>query len=159
MIDLTPLINYSRDRIILDDEKELDLDKYHNDEIKDLSRLTIKGEISREEDDIMIHFTCKGEMLIEDSISLDDVWYPFFFEIDENIEEFIQKDEKILDINEVLWQNVVLEIPLRYTLVDNYDRYYGDGWKLVSEEELNINNPFVALQNTKDRSDSNGSSF
>ena len=159
MIDLTPLINYSRDTIILDDEKELDLDEYHNNEIKELSRLKVTGKITREEDDIMINLSCKGEMLIEDSISLDDVWYPFSFNIDENIEEFIQKDEKILDINEVLWQNVVLEIPLRYTLVDNYDRYYGDGWKLVSEEELNINNPFVALQNTKDRSDNNGSSF
>ena len=159
MIDLTPLINYSKDTIILDDEKELDLDEYHNNEIKELSRLKVTGKITREEDDIMINLSCKGEMLIEDSISLDDVWYPFSFNIDENIEEFIQKDEKILDINEVLWQNVVLEIPLRYTLVDNYDRYSGDGWKLVSEEELNSNNPFVALQNTKDRSDSNGSSF
>ena len=159
MIDLTCLINYSKDKIVLDEERELDLDKYHDEEIKDLTKLTIKGAITRKEDDIMIKFTCKGEMLIEDSISLDDVWYPFSFEIDENIEEFIEKDEKILDIDEVLWQNVVLEIPLRYTLVDNYDRYSGDGWKLVSEEELNINNPFIALQNTKDRSDSNGSSF
>ena len=45
MIDLTCLINYSRDKIDLDGDKELDLDKYHSDDIKDLSRLTIKGKI------------------------------------------------------------------------------------------------------------------
>ena len=153
MIDLTCLISYSKDRIDLGGEKELDLNKYHCDDIKKLSPLTINGEIKRSEDDITINVSCEGKMLISDSISLDDVWYPFSFEIDENIEEFVQKGENYLDFDDILWQNVVLEVPLRYTLVDNYDGYNGDGWKLVSEEELNINNPFIALQNTMDRSD------
>lgn len=153
MIDLTCLINYSKEKIVLDSEIKLDLSKYHDEDIKDLSPLNIKGSIDRSEDDITINVSCEGKMLISDSISLDDVWYPFSFEIDENIEEFVQKGENYLDFDEVLWQNVVLEVPLRYTLVENYNGYNGDGWKLVSEEELNINNPFIALQNTMDRSD------
>ncbi len=47
-----------------------------------------------------------------------------------------------------------MEVPLRYTLVEDYQEYIGDGWKLVSEEEIkDLNNPFKALQNTMDRSD------
>ena len=63
-------------------------------------------------------------------------------------------EENILDIYAILWQNIVLEVPLRYSKVEDYGKYQGDGWKLVSEEELKLkNNPFSALQNNMDGSD------
>ena len=92
----------------------------------------------------------------KDSISLDDVWYSFSFKVDDNIKEFEQKDENYLDIIEILCNNIVLEVPLRYTLVSDEELkgYAGEGWKLVSEEELELkNNPFSALQNIEDGSD------
>ena len=91
-------------------------------------------------------------MKINDSITLEEVWYPFDIQIDEKLDEFVEKDKKHLDIIEFLWQDIVLEVPLRYTVVSNYDEYHGDGWKLVSEEELG-NNPFKTLLNNEDRSD------
>ena len=52
-----------------------------------------------------------------------------------------------LDITEILWQNIMLEVPLRFTTVDDYSKYQGDGWKLTSEEELKVeNNPFNDLK-------------
>ena len=44
-------------------------------------------------------------------------------------------------------ENIVLEIPIRYSEVTNYDEYKGDGWRVISEEEKieNTNNPFKDL--------------
>ena len=87
-------------------------------------------------------------MKIEDSISLEIISYPFSFEIEENLEEKELKYEKTLDIINVLWQNIVLEVPLKQTKVTDFSDYQGDGWKLVTEEERkNTNNPFSELAN------------
>ena len=87
-------------------------------------------------------------MILEDSISLDNVEYPFSIDIDENIEENLEKDENSIDILPILWQNIVLEVPLRFTKVNDLSKYNGDGWKLISEEEASStsNNPFLELK-------------
>ena len=77
----------------------------------------------------------------------------FLIDIDEKLDEFIENNENSLDIIEILWQNIVLEVPLIYTEVKDYSKYRGDGWKLVSEEDLVNNNPFNTLLNNEDRSD------
>ena len=154
MIELTSLLNNSVDKILINEEYDIkDLNDNH---IKDLSKIKVDGYIERKEDDLFLNIDCSGKMLIEDSISLDDVWYPFSFKVEDNIKEFEQKDENYLDIIEILCNNIVLEVPLRYTLVSDEELkgYAGEGWKLVSEEELELkNNPFSALQNIEDGSD------
>ena len=86
-------------------------------------------------------------MVLEDSISLDEIDYSFKAEIDEEIEENLEKSLNVLDITEILWQNIVLEVPLKLTNVDNFDEYHGDGWCLVSEDSIkNTNNPFSELK-------------
>ena len=66
----------------------------------------------------------------------------------ENIEENLEKDENSIDILPILWQNIVLEVPLRFTKVNDLSKYNGDGWKLISEEEASStsNNPFLELK-------------
>ena len=46
-----------------------------------------------------------------------------------------------------MWENIVLEIPIRYSEVTNYEKYRGDGWKVISEDEVKetTNNPFKDL--------------
>ena len=52
----------------------------------------------------------------------------------------------LLDIFQFLWENIVLEIPLQFTKVKDLSKFHGDGWKLVSEDELTTrNNPFSDL--------------
>lgn len=118
----------------------------HKDIIK-LSDVNFDGEITIDsEDEIKLLGTLRGIMVILDSISLAEVDYHFSIDIDENIEENIEKNKNTIDILEILWQNIVLEVPLRYTTVTDYSSYCGDGWKLISEEELHYaNNPFQAL--------------
>ena len=152
MIDLTTLVSGFTDSITIDEGYNLD---NRNDDILDLKPVSVKGDISINSDnEFYTNLLVNGEMLIKDSISLEEVWYPFSFTIDENIDDLEKKDENILDICAILWQNIVLEVPLRYSEVVDYDKYQGDGWKLVSEEELNLkNNPFSALQKNMDGSD------
>ena len=152
MIDLTTLVSGFTDSIAIDEEYNLD---NRNDDILDLKPVSVKGDISINSDnEFYTNLLVNGEMLIKDSISLEEVWYPFSFTIDENIDDLEKKDENILDICAILWQNIVLEVPLRYSEVVDYDKYQGDGWKLVSDEELELrNNPFSALQKNMDGSD------
>ena len=86
-------------------------------------------------------------MKLNDSVSLELVNYPFSFKISENVSEFLEKDQFTLDIISILWENIVLEIPIRYSEVTNYDEYKGDGWRVISEDEkkVNTNNPFKDL--------------
>ena len=154
MINLVQLLAGLKDEIIVNETYEIDKEKYNDSDIFDLSKVKVEGSIRKNDNgDCYLDLLANGEMMIKDSVTLETVWYPFSFKIEENLDEFIEKDENTLDIIEVLWQNIVLEVPLRYTTVEDFSKYRGDGWKLVSEEELDKNNPFSALLNEKDRSD------
>ncbi len=152
MIDLIPLFSLSVSKICLDGEYQIPVEDESG--VLELTKVSLKdSEIKKVEDDFYIIVNASGKMKIKDSITLDDVWYPFEVKIDEKLDEFIENDKNILDINQFLWQNIVLEVPLRYTVVSDYSKIQGDGWKLVSEEELVSNNPFSTLLSEEDRSD------
>ena len=53
---------------------------------------------------------------------------------DDEITDFIEKNQNALDINEFLWQNIVLEVPIRYTLCDA-EKLKGDNWRVLSSNE------------------------
>lgn len=153
MIDLTKLYSGVYDEISFDGEYIIPKEIINDSRIIKLDKVEVKNSlIKKEEVDYSIFLEIKGKMLINDSVTLEEVWYPFSIQIDEKLDEFVEKDKKALDLPEFLWQNIVLEVPLRYTLVSDYKEYHGDGWKLVSDEEL-VNNPFKSLLNNEDRSD------
>lgn len=154
MINLIPVLTGIKESIDIDNSYTIEKEKFEKTSILDLTDIKVKGIIKKENDGFCyLDVLVSGKMKINDSITLEEVWYPFSFQINENLNEIVENDENSLDIIEVLWQNIVLEVPLRYTTVEDYSNYQGDGWKLVSEEELVNNNPFSALLNEKDRSD------
>ena len=153
MIDLTQLYT-SCDMLSLDNTYEIPKKVITDERIHELSPIVVSNSyIENVEEELLLHMNIRGKMKISDSVSLEDVWYPFDITIDGKIEEFIEKDEKYLDIIAFLWQNIVLEVPLRYSIINDYSKYQGDGWKLVSEEDLVNNNPFNTLLKDEDRSD------
>lgn len=117
-------------------------DYYDNSDIKDLKNIFFDGKIYRNSaDELILEGNITGVMVIEDSISLELVDYDFSI----NIEEILENDENTIDIIPILWQNIVLEVPLRFTKVSDLSAYSGDGWKLISEGEETKNNPFLEL--------------
>lgn len=133
-------------------EEEFSFPKeYTHPEIKELDNIFIKGIISKDDySTIHLDLTITGKMVLEDAISLEDVFYDFSARIDEDLEENLKNNAKTIDIIDILWQNIILEVPLRYTEVKDYKNFQGDGWKLISEEErVSSNNPFKALIENK----------
>ena len=150
-IDLSLLHSNTVEDIDISGTYELDKSYYENTDIKNLSKINLDGKVIRKENeeyelDDYIECTITGEMTIPDSITLNDVNYPFTIEYDDFIGENDLKNENMLDILAFLWENIVLEIPLQFTLEEDYSKFQGDGWRLISEEELKIeNNPFNDL--------------
>ena len=146
-IDLSNIVNENIARINLDSKVEIPKELYSSSEILDLKDLNFKGEVEYIEGEITIKGILDGIMVLEDSISLDAIDYHFQAEIDEEIEENLEKSTNILDITDILWQNIVLEVPLKLTNVESFDEYHGDGWRLISEDSIkNTNNPFKELK-------------
>ena len=146
-INLDELYSGILDSISLDEDIIFPQETYHINDIKRLSDVHLNGEITKNnQSEVILTGTLRGVMTILDSISLDEVNYHFLIELEENLEEIMEKGKNSIDILDILWQNIVLEVPLRYTEVTDYSKYSGDGWRLISEEELKYeNNPFQAL--------------
>lgn len=106
---------------------------------------TSSEDLDSEEDYIAAKIT--GTIILQDSISLEPIEYPISVEYDDILEENCKKDENTLDIFQFLWENIVLEIPLQFTKVEDLSKFHGDGWRLISEDELTktANNPFSEL--------------
>ena len=146
-IDISKLYNHTLSSINIDKEVIIPKDIYKNTSIKNLKNLVFKGEIENLEEVFSLKGIITGIMTLEDNISLDEIDYKFSAEIDEEIEENDVNSSNILDITDVLWQNILLEVPLKLTNVTNFDEYHGDGWKLISEDSMeSTNNPFKELK-------------
>ena len=93
-------------------------------------------------------------MILKDDITLEPVEYKFETEI----EEILEKSKNILDITDILWQNILVEIPSKVRSTDEDINLEGDGWRIISEEQFQkernkSNNPFANLDellNTKE---------
>lgn len=144
-IELDELFCHNTDKILIDNEVNF-TSEYSSNDIKSLECVHFNGCIYESSDTtIKLEGILNGTMVIEDSISLEDVNYDFSCEIDENLDEILENNQNTIDILEILWQNIVLEIPLKYTVVEDLSKYQGDGWKVISEDEVKRDNPFSIL--------------
>lgn len=152
-IDLTALHSHVVDKVDITNIYTIPEDYFGTTGVKKLEDIKVDGYVylSPSEDDIeeevdSINCKIEGNMIIEDSISSEPVQYPFSINYDDIIEENCKKNENTLDIFSFLWENIVLEVPLQFTKVEDFSKFRGDGWKLVSENELTENNnPFSEL--------------
>lgn len=146
-VNLEELNSGIKEEVTFSDSVNFDEEIFKNTDIKKLEDTIVTGKIYKDASgQFIIDASINGKMHLEDSISLEDIIYPFSVNIEENIEEILGNDENTIDILPILWQNIVLEVPLRYTKVEDYSNYSGDGWKLVSEKDIKTNNPFLELK-------------
>lgn len=147
IVELSELLNDITKEIKIVENISFDDSYIQYNDIKKLDNVKVDCLIFKDaNNELVLKGKVTGKMLIEDSISLEDVFYPFSIEIDENIEETLQKNENSIDIIDILWQNIILEVPLRYTTISDLSKFNGDGWKLVDEDNVKHNNPFSELK-------------
>lgn len=147
-IDLNFNDSYKLDEIV-----NIPSSYYENSSVKKLDNIKVSGKLYYDpEDNLYANMNILGTMILNDDISLEEVPYPFSIEYDDILEENLKNDENTLDLFEFLWENIVLEVPLKFTKVTNLSEFHGDGWKLISEEESTLkNNPFSQLLENFDK--------
>ena len=133
-IDLNYLNRFSK--LSIDNDFELSGDYYKNTDIRALKNLHVDGEITIDyEDEILLNINISGIMILPCAVTLKDVEYKFQSDINESIgkfEEIYKNNKNSLDISDFLWENIVLEIPIRVVSRDiEPSNTSGDGWELV----------------------------
>lgn len=130
--------------IVIDDTVSFGEDYIKNTPIEKLDNVRVKGRayysITNE-----IVFDCEvsGSFILLDSIDLEPIDYPFSFEISEvlseNAQEIAKSEVKTLDIMDILWQNIVLEVPIAVHKDSNSNvSMSGEGWELIDEERKKL---------------------
>lgn len=120
-----------------------------NSGIRRLNNIHFKGNIKKLVDDTYsLEGVLSGTMILADDITLEDYEYNFTSEIEENIEETSINLQKALDITDILWQNILIEVPSKVVNDKNKNiKLEGNGWRLISEDDLNSkNNPLSELE-------------
>ena len=148
IIELIELVTKGK-KINIDSDINIPLELIDSSDIRRLSNVHFTGSLSKLIDDTYeLSGTINGRMIIPDNITLEDYTYDFTSEIEEKIDETRVNFQKTLDITEDLWQNILVEVPL-YAVNDKNKsiKLEGDGWRLISEDEVTTNNdnPFKEL--------------
>lgn len=145
-------LNFSKEYLI-NDTIIIPKSYYENSGVLDIKNLQVNGRFYYDsENELWGDFDIDGILIIKDSISDEDVEYPISIKYSDILDETLKKDENTLDLFEFLWENIVLEIPLKFTKVMDLSEFHGDGWKLISEEDrISSSNPFNDLLKNFDK--------
>ena len=147
-IDLFNLVVKNK-TINIDSDVIIPNEYLENNGIRRLNNIHFKGNIKKLVDDTYsLEGLLSGTMILADDITLEDYEYNFTSEIEENIEETSINLQKTLDITDILWQNILIEVPSKVVNDKNKNiKLEGNGWRLISEDDLNNkNNPLSELE-------------
>lgn len=159
MIDISTLLSNIEKEIIIDQLVIYEDEYLNNTDIISIEPVKVMGNVSKNDiSDLELNIKVSGELVLPCSISLEPVKYPFSFElneiIDEKDENNLKKDINTLELKPYLWENILVEIPLRIVSDNAYKKEYkGDGWQLINEntKRESNNNPFEALNQLLDK--------
>ena len=123
-----------------------------------LDNVKIVGELHKNVlGNIVLSVDVSGVMVRPCAITLRPVEYPFSLIIDDEVEKLYENIgenpinlQNTIDILPIIWENILMEIPMRVVSPDAENvKLSGDGWKLVTEED-NKNNPLSELMDMLD---------
>ena len=142
--------------IPIEEEYSFSKEQLKGTDVISLDDMKVVGEITKDAiDNIYLNVDVSGTLVLPCAITLKPVDYPFNIKIEGNIDELVEeneksvkKDENTLDILPIIWENILMEIPIRVVGDKNQSlQMEGDGWKLITEEEKKLN---PELQKLKD---------
>ena len=146
IINLTKLITNLSKEININDEIEIDKSYIENSDIKDISKIKVSGKIIQSHDNFELQLNIKCTLILTCSISLKDVPYTIDISVNETIGESndsidIEENNKIInntiDLIPIIWQNIILEVPLKVISPDvKEENLSGNGWRFVTDEEV-----------------------
>lgn len=143
-IDITSILNGSSKQIDFESKINFDKSVFENTDILKLDDILVSGSIYVDDSNSYhIDADVSGVMVLPCSVTLKEVDYKFSCRIeevyDENELNNFKNDKNLkntIDILPIIWENIILEIPLRVVATDAYDKKLeGDGWKLITDQE------------------------
>lgn len=156
--DITKLKSGIVDEIPVDMNYTFSNDQLTGTDLLELNDVQIVGSIFiNSADSYELHLTVSGVMVLPCAITLKPVSNPFELTIDGDIEDFKKdfeeitiKSENTIDIFPIIWENILMEIPMRVISEDaSLETISGDGWRVITDQEESADlNP--ALQQLKD---------
>lgn len=101
-----------------------------------------------------VDLTVEGVMVIPCAITLKPVEYPFSIKIEGDLEEISEENpekyinsKNSLDILPIIWENILMEIPMRVVSEGADDiTLEGDGWKFITGDEKVENSELSKLK-------------
>ena len=148
--DLIPLKSHTIEKIAIDVDLNIPEILLKTSEILNFKKLKVNGDIHLDVlNEPYLDLKVDGVMVLPCAITLEPVDYPFSFEIHDNLNKLLaEMDQKIknsensIDVLPIIWENILMEIPLRVVSDKAKDlKLEGDGWKLITardeDEEIN----------------------
>lgn len=132
-IDLRKL--YGDAKIPVNEELIIPEDYYKNLGVIKISPVKITGEISfNYDDEIELKGHIKGIFTMPCAISLEEVEETFNTDLEIILDEIGRKNQITLDLLDIIWENIVLEVPMRIIKEGiKTDNIKGEGWELEGE--------------------------
>ena len=127
--------------ILIDTIISFDEEYLRVSEIKKLDNVHVSGRIYYSlTKEVIFAGNVNGNMTLVDGYSGDLIDYPFNINLDEILANFSNEDEKVgkkpknsLDLKEVLWENIVLEVPIVVSKDNEVKTKKGEFWEVRDE--------------------------
>lgn len=127
--------------ILIDTIISFDEEYLRVSEIKKLDNVHVSGRIYYSlTKEVIFAGNVNGNMTLVDGYSGDLIDYPFNIDLDEILADFSNEDEKMgkkpqnsLDLKEVLWENIVLEVPIVVSKDNKVKTKKGEFWEVRDE--------------------------
>ena len=157
-IDIVRLNNDIDKNILIDTTYSFSKEEMQGTDLLKLDNVKIVGELHKNVlGNIVLSAEVSGVMVLPCAVTLKPVDYPFSIVIDDEIEKLYENIEEnpinlqnTIDILPIIWENILMEIPMRVVSPDAEGvKLSGDGWKLVTNEEEK-NNPLSELMDMLD---------
>ena len=143
-IDITRLKSGLDDYITIDETYSFSKEYLEKTEIIKLDNIKIVGDITKNSiDEYILNIDVSGTMVLPCSVTLKPTNYSFSTKIEgkleqlyEEIGENYENNQKSIDILPIIWENILLEIPIHLVSEDAKNlEIKGEGWELISDDE------------------------
>ncbi|MFI3307991.1 MAG: DUF177 domain-containing protein [Mycoplasmatota bacterium] len=154
IIDLIKLKNKIEKHIKIEEDIVFSSDMLKESELIDLENAKVSGYITLDsQNEYLIDIIIKGTLVLPCSVTLKPVKIEFETNINdylqvlvEEIDEFQKNIGNSIDIFPIIWENILMEIPIKVTSEETSDlKTQGDGWKLIYQTDTNKVSQFDKL--------------
>lgn len=113
-------------------------------QINNLKDVTVQGtgNLDVKEKRLYVELSIKGIMVLPCALTLDEVDYPFdiqtqevfSFEKPDPLEEVHEVKKNMVDLTPVVFENIMLDVPMRVVKEEASIQVEGKGWKIFEKE-------------------------